>query len=645
MKHRKIFLFILAIGILLRAIFLVTSLEYLEIGSDEAVLGLMAKHVWLGEFPLMTWAQSHGGTLETYLNAPLYLLFGLRPIMVRLLPLLFSITYLILCYLLVNQVFGRNPALISMSITAIPPVYLCILASLGVSMNGPALIGVISGMYITHKIIAGNKNLGLCLLLGFIWGITFWVHQIVIFGIVTGGFFLFLNDIKLFFKKYFWAIISGFIIGSLPLWLYNIKNDFDTFRVAGVADIATTINNLKTAVTFTLPTAWGLKLPTYIDNPYFIDIPKTFFWLLAGIYTGLLIISIFLKPEKRQRFGKLSLWFLFFIILFITSRNRRTNWWSTRYLIHTYTALIPLIGLGLSWIYNKQKLVFTLILSTILAVNLYGNIKLLSYWKDPLFPGEHIDLPGNKDLIKFLKKEGIKYGYMHYWLSYPVVFNTDEGIILSPAYDERFGKYKQPYLEKVSKAKDVAYIFHKHTGTFQAALEKAGIEYKKKGLYPFTIFYRFRFKEADLEEIPTAKWSVTSNYNNQQADLAIDRNNKTRWGTAHPQTKGMYFQIDMGEEYKIGKIIIYLGDYSHDFPRGLDIYISPDAMHWTKVYENPEVGGSVFWSNGQPRFFIQQEEFSCIIEPTKARYIKLVQTGTHPRLDWSIVELNLMSTS
>ncbi len=59
-------LLVLLLGLAVR---LVVMLRVPEVHHDEAVNGLMARHVLRGEFPVFFWGQDHAGTLAAYLIA------------------------------------------------------------------------------------------------------------------------------------------------------------------------------------------------------------------------------------------------------------------------------------------------------------------------------------------------------------------------------------------------------------------------------------------------------------------------------------------------------------------------------------------------------------------------------------------------
>ena len=54
--------------------------------SDEAVWGLMGRHVADGQFPAFMWGQAYGGTLEAMLSAPLLAVFPGSIVALRTVP-------------------------------------------------------------------------------------------------------------------------------------------------------------------------------------------------------------------------------------------------------------------------------------------------------------------------------------------------------------------------------------------------------------------------------------------------------------------------------------------------------------------------------------------------------------------------------
>src|SRR4029077_2070869 len=63
-----------------------------EIDGDEAVVGLMARHIaFLGERPVFYWGQPYLGSLEAFSAAPLFRVFDSSTLLLKLVPTAYSL--------------------------------------------------------------------------------------------------------------------------------------------------------------------------------------------------------------------------------------------------------------------------------------------------------------------------------------------------------------------------------------------------------------------------------------------------------------------------------------------------------------------------------------------------------------------------
>src|SRR5439155_5825599 len=65
-----------------RAYVLVKSRSTL-LDADEAVLGLMARHILHGHFPIFFYGQNYLGSIEAFWTAVLFALFGATPLVLK----------------------------------------------------------------------------------------------------------------------------------------------------------------------------------------------------------------------------------------------------------------------------------------------------------------------------------------------------------------------------------------------------------------------------------------------------------------------------------------------------------------------------------------------------------------------------------
>src|ERR687885_658829 len=85
----------LGVGLAVRLAVIASPLG--EIDGDEAVVGLMARHIaFLGERPVFYWGQPYLGSLEAFTAAPLFKLFDSSTLLLKLVPTAYSLGFLAL---------------------------------------------------------------------------------------------------------------------------------------------------------------------------------------------------------------------------------------------------------------------------------------------------------------------------------------------------------------------------------------------------------------------------------------------------------------------------------------------------------------------------------------------------------------------
>ena len=66
--------------------------------SDEAVWGLMARHLLHGELTTFFWNQAYGGTQEVFLTAPVFAAFGSSLFTLRIVPFALNVVATVLVW-------------------------------------------------------------------------------------------------------------------------------------------------------------------------------------------------------------------------------------------------------------------------------------------------------------------------------------------------------------------------------------------------------------------------------------------------------------------------------------------------------------------------------------------------------------------
>src|SRR5947207_8669544 len=92
--ERMVAVVLLAAAFMLRLGYLATP----GLDSDGAIFGLMAIHILRGELPIFQWGLQYMGTIESFVAAPLMLVFGPTRFALDLSPVIFNMLFLYAVY-------------------------------------------------------------------------------------------------------------------------------------------------------------------------------------------------------------------------------------------------------------------------------------------------------------------------------------------------------------------------------------------------------------------------------------------------------------------------------------------------------------------------------------------------------------------
>jgi|GEM_PF-70224 len=128
--------------------------------------------------------------------------------------------------------------------------------------------------------------------------------------------------------------------------------------------------------------------------------------------------------------------------------------------------------------------------------------------------------------------------------------------------------------------------------------------------------------------IPVAQmenWELTASDGQNAVQFAIDGNLRTRYTTGRYMEPGMWFKIDLKEEYQLERLVLDTRSSPGDYPRGYRITVSQDDQIWSE----PVAAGTGTTA-------ITKIDFP----PVSTRFIMIQQTGSGGPF-WSIHELEV----
>ena len=487
--------------------------------SDEAIVGLMAKHILDGERPIFFYGQAYMGSLDAWLTAGGFAIFGEKVWVIRLLQtLLYLATTAISMYLvrlysesawqpIITGLFLAFPAVNMMLYTTVS------LGGYGESLLLGSLLLVVYTLY-RRKEPGSLMSLGLLACIGFISGFSFWVNGItLVYSLPVFG-LVFWHTGKIHLKSFKWgniltqsaALITGLIIGLFPWILYVSLNGIDVslsenlgkvVDVSGTSYLLSLLLHLRNLLLFGVTVIFGIRSPWELEILAKPILPLA---VAAWIFIFYFSRKLGSEPHKQEFMGMIFLVCVVFGFGFVFTPFGNDP--SGRYFLPVIHMLALFAGITLGALRHKPLLPGVLVV-IILAFNIWGVVE--SARKTPpglttqFDPVAQIDHRYDEELINFLEINDERIGYTNYWVAYPLAFRSDEKIIFVPElpyhqdfrYTSRDNRYPV-YSGIVLNSEKAAFITTNHPqldARIRNGLYQNKITWKEKKIGDYLVFY------------------------------------------------------------------------------------------------------------------------------------------------------------
>lgn len=471
---------LLLLGLALRLAVIASPLG--EIDGDEAVVGLMARHIaFLGERPVFYWGQPYLGSLEAFSAAPLFALFNSSTELLKLVPTVYSLGFLVLSALVAQRTFGPGPALATAAYLALPPSMWAVWSTK--ARGGYAEVLFLGELLLLLSLLlAERQKTVLAAAWGAVAGLAIWTHLLAAVYVLPAIAYLVLRRRTRWSSSEISLALAAGLVGASPLIVENLLSGWPSLAaLTQVPDLpldvpAQFIRFFRVGV----PVLLGLGQPTTSEVMFDAD------WgfrpaghlsvALAAIAILAAVVAIH-APSVRallraESCGAPAL--LIFIVLAVPPAVAGTRFGffvsEPRYALPLYST-VPLL-FGALW--RLAVPVRWTLLGGLLVFNLWS---LLS--TDPRLwrPEDAADSTAatRAQLVDFLVAQDRHQMYTDYWIGYPVMFETRE-TVLAYVISGGFNRYLPP-ADNVQRTPNPAWVFVPGTDTeqeFRAQLTTAG---------------------------------------------------------------------------------------------------------------------------------------------------------------------------
>jgi 4-amino-4-deoxy-L-arabinose transferase-like glycosyltransferase len=496
------------------------SIDAFPFNSDEAIVGLMAKHIIDGESFLYFYGQSYMGSLDAYLVALGFLIFGEEIWVIRFVQIFIYGLTIIFIYLYVDLAFrNKKIAFISSVFLIFPTINVVLYTTVSLGGYGEAiLLGVLS-FYLVELFLKdakkerkiNNKILGL---LGLISGFGLYINPISLTMIIPACIYLVfiivrLTNYKIILKKILPVFLGCFIIGSF-LFYYSlfVSNGYSALNEIGGSAVAVekvpfitrSVNHLISFILFGPSVIMGLRPPWGVEwiTIYLIPI-IIIFWVFVSY---LILLSI-----KKQNEYSPKIISLLGIMAFVISGFIFTSFGidpSGRYFLPFFFPMSVFAGF-IVISYEKKLLTFIVVL--VLFYQLYGVFHAafkVPYITTQFYSIAQVNHKKIGELKTFLLNEEEHYGFSNYWVSYPLAFISDERILAIPKlpyhndlrYTERDNRISK-YNDMIKNGDNYFYITTNNNELDNLLIQSfkvKSVTYSYKEIGDYHIFYNLSKK-------------------------------------------------------------------------------------------------------------------------------------------------------
>lgn len=397
--------------------------------SDEAVEGLMARHVLQGEYPLFLWGQRYKGVPEVYLSSAVFHWIPTADasvIALKAVTLVCFATFVCLNFAMLERTCSRAVAWIATALLVAGPPSL-VFGSL--SGSAEIVMTFIAGSVMCLGVDAWRRT-------GSQWGLVaasaavgfgLWVQHYILYYVAALALTLIIHTpemrervqtivasrpLRMRWMRWVPVLLLAFLGGYSPA-IVGLASSHGPLAPAPILDLAELRASLSPIAREVVPIVFGFRSPSTAP----LGVPS---W--SALVLVIVLVVSFVAIRRRPY----TLFFHRFVltspILFLASGSF-IDAQSYRYLMPMHAALPVVYAVGIEHVLRANRAAGVVLLTSLLAVFILGQVN----WYRQLEPDRE-----SVAIVDCLDRAGIRAAFADYWLSYKLMFLVGERITLAP---------------------------------------------------------------------------------------------------------------------------------------------------------------------------------------------------------------------
>jgi len=439
------------VGTVMRWWLLHTPLGLLD--GDEAIAGLMARHVFDGDVHAFFWGQQYGGTLEPLLTAPLFEVFGSSPFLLKLVPITLHAASAIVIWRIGLRLADRRAAIMAAALWwCWPGAYVWWSTKSRGFYQATLLLSLLT-VLLAMRLAREPSRKGDWLMLGAAVGLGWWQSPQI--ALMAAPALAWLSAVLIARHRATWVpglvpAAIGFALGAAPWIAFNIRNPWLSLRSDFAERHGSYLDHLHALATRGLPMVTGVK-QLYTEH----WIGSKSLGVLITVAVLLLAVAgmVLLRPRWDGPSGLLIALAIAFPLVYAAFPNG-LNVAEGRYQVFA----APMVCLGLGVVFSRAHVASiigpaALTASIVLALaGLHSSYDLTR----PFTTSGGVAVPWHVEpLVEALADEGNPAVYTDYWVAGPLRFQSRERVAAASVNFFRDIEMQR----RVDSAPEVAWVY------------------------------------------------------------------------------------------------------------------------------------------------------------------------------------------
>ena len=415
------------------------------IDSDEAITGLMARHLLDGELRAFMWRLSYQGTIVTWPVAASFWLFGSSRFTLELPFLLMSAGGAVMVWRIGRRFLSPfQAAFAALAFWLWPAIYVWVSVK-PLLFYVPTMVLGLAVLLCAVRVAEKPSRIADWCVLGLCAGAGWWTSpNIMYFALPVGVWFLAFH-LRAVWPGVLYAAPCA-VLGALP-WIWNQATyGLTAFDLKEGQAQGTFLDHLGYFFTHALPTALGMRAP--LTGAWFVDVVP---WFLYAIVVALLGVSVVVGLRERS-LGAVGAVCLPLVFAFnpVASNLVSDAVGNGRY-FYFFTPFLAFLVARL-----VKPVVPAVAVAVVLAASSVWGFAQLYEHRESI--GVVPELDG---VIARLEREGYDEVFASFWVSSRLTFESDERIV---AVATDLGPSYQGFEDRVRNARNPVYVTNREEG-------------------------------------------------------------------------------------------------------------------------------------------------------------------------------------